>query len=351
MEGSMTIRTLAMLACSGVALAAGSAAAQEKTLVLACYAGDIQKYLEQDIIPGFEAAFGAKVEYIPGVSMASIAKLQAEKDNPQIDVACLDDGPQQQAKALGLLQPTAASAMPNLAQVYDVAKMSDGIGVGWALFATGIVYNPEEFAAAGIAPPTSWNDLANPALKDHVVVDSITSTYGLQLLIMLAHANGGSETNIDPGFAKMAEIAPGVVDFDTTADLSKYFQQGEAWIGVWTNSEANAYAMTTGFPMAFVYPTEGAPALMATANVAKNAPHAELADAFLNYLVGVEAQTVVGKSLGFGPVNSGVTLTPEEAAKVTYGAEAASHLMQMDWATINDQRPAWTDRWNREIER
>jgi putative spermidine/putrescine transport system substrate-binding protein len=348
----MKVRYLALLACSGIALAAAGAQAQdEKRLVLACYAGDIQKYLEQDIIPGFEALTGATVEYIPGVSMASIAKLQAEQDNPQIDVACLDDGPQQQAKALGLLQPTAASAMPNLEHVYDVAKMADGIGVGWAVFATGIVYNPEEFEAAGIPAPTSWNDLANPALKDHVVVDSITSTYGLQLLIMLAHANGGSETNIDPGFAKMAEIAPGVVDFDTTADLTKYFQQGEAWIGVWTNSEANAYAMTTGFPMEFVYPTEGAPALMATANVAKNAPHPELADAFLNYLVGVEAQTVVGKELGFGPVNDQVELTPEEAAKVTYGPDAASHLVQMDWATINEQRPAWTDRWNREIER
>jgi putative spermidine/putrescine transport system substrate-binding protein len=109
--------------------------------------------------------------------------------------------------------------------------------------------------------------------------------------------------------------------------------------------------MTTGFPMEFVYPVEGAPALMATANVAKNAPHPELADAFLNYLVGVEAQTVVGKELGFGPVNDQVELTPEEAAKVTYGPDAASHLVQMDWATINEQRPAWTDRWNREIER
>lgn len=342
----------AALSMALLSVSANDAAAQEKTLVLACYAGDIEQYLEKDVIPGFEKESGAKVTYIPGVSTATIAKLQAEKDNPQIDVACLDDGPQAQAKSLGLLQATDPAKMTNAGEVYDVAKLKDNIGVGWALFGTGIVYNPVALTKAGIEPPKSWNDLANPKLKGHVIVDSITTSYGLQLLVMLAKANGGGEQAMEPGFAKMKEVAQNVLDFDTTADLSKYFQQGEAWVGVWTDSEANAYAgKGGGFPMKFVYPSEGAPALMATANVAKGAPHAELADAFLNYVVGEKAQTVVGKELGFGPVNSKVTLSKEEALKVTYGPEAASHLVKFDWQTINAKRPEWTDRWNREIER
>jgi putative spermidine/putrescine transport system substrate-binding protein len=103
--------------------------------------------------------------------------------------------------------------------------------------------------------------------------------------------------------------------------------------------------------MEFVYPEEGAPALFATANVVKGAPNADLADAFLNYLVGKDAQQIVGEKIGFGPVNSEVVLAPEQAANVTYGADAAGKLVQLDWAVINEKRPEWTDRWNREIER
>lgn len=345
--------TAAAVVLTALDLSAAGALAQDapRQMTIACYAAGIQEYIEGNILPDFEKQHNVKVSYLPGVSLATISKLQAQKDNPQIDVACLDDGPREQAKAMGLLQATDPARMPNLAKVYDVAKMPDNIGVGWAVFGVGIVYNPEAYQKAGLTPPKSWNDLALPELKGHVIADTITSTYGLDLLIMLSRANGGGLDNMEPGFAKMKEVAANVPTFDTTADLSSFFQQGEAWVGVWTNGEANGYRMKTGFPMEFVYPEEGAPALFATANVVKGAPNADLADAFLNYLVGKEAQQIVGEKIGFGPVNSEVVLAPEQAANVTYGADAAGKLVQLDWAVINEKRPEWTDRWNREIER
>lgn len=350
MNRTMTAMGLALAALE---LSAAAALAEDapRQMTIACYAAGIQEYIEGNILPDFEKQYNVKVSYLPGVSLATISKLQAQKDAPQIDVACLDDGPREQAKAMGLLQATDPAKMPNLADVYDVAKMPDSIGVGWAVFGVGIVYNPEAYTKAGLQPPKSWNDLALPELKDHVIADTITSTYGLDLLIMLAKANGGGLDNMEPGFAKMKDVAANVPTFDTTADLSSFFQQGEAWVGVWTNGEANGYRKKTGFPMEFVYPEEGAPALFATANVVKGAPNADLADAFLNYLVGKEAQQIVGEKIGFGPVNGKVVLPPEQAANVTYGAEAASKLVQLDWAVINEKRPEWTDRWNREIER
>lgn len=335
----------------GISASAAMAADEPRQLTIACYAAGIQEYVEGDILPAFEKQYNVKVTYLPGVSTATISKLQAQKDNPQIDVACLDDGPREQAKAMGLLQASDPSKMPNLANVYKVAQMPDHIGVGWAVFGVGLVYNPDAYKKAGLEPPKSWNDLADPALKGHVIADTITSTYGLDLLLMLAKANGGGMDNLDPGFAKMKEIADNVITFNTTADLSPYFQQGEAWAGIWTNGEANGYRTKTGFPMTFVYPTEGAPALMATANVVKGAPNADLADAFLNYLVGKEAQQVVGEKIGFGPVNGEVKLSEKQAANVTYGPEAAAALVQLDWSIINAKRSEWTDRWNREIER
>jgi putative spermidine/putrescine transport system substrate-binding protein len=44
----------------------------------------------------------------------------------------------------------------------------------------------------------------------------------------------------------MRRIRPNVFTFDTTADLTPYFQQGEAWVGVWTDSETYSYVAGSG---------------------------------------------------------------------------------------------------------
>jgi putative spermidine/putrescine transport system substrate-binding protein len=56
-------------------------------------------------------------------------------------------------------------------------------------------------------------------------------------------------------------------------------------------------------------------------------------------------------SNGYGPVNKTTKLTQEEAAGVPFGEEAVAKLVKIDWPTVNQQRAAWTQRWNREIER
>src|SRR5438270_9377743 len=84
----------AAVAFMGLASSAGFAADAPQHMVLGCYAGDIQEYFQTEILPDFEKQHNVKVTYLPGVSTATISKLQAQKSNPQIDVACLDDGPQ-----------------------------------------------------------------------------------------------------------------------------------------------------------------------------------------------------------------------------------------------------------------
>src|SRR6476469_10180796 len=94
----MAMRTLvAALAMAGVI----GAQAQEKTLYVAGYGGSFEQTLRKEIIPAFEAKHGVKVEYIAGNSTDTLAKLQAQKGNQQIDVAIVDDGPMYQAIQLG----------------------------------------------------------------------------------------------------------------------------------------------------------------------------------------------------------------------------------------------------------
>lgn len=338
------------LICAAAAFGAGSASRATRHMTLACYAGDIQTTMEKYILPDFEKQYNVSISYLPGISAASIAKLQAEKSHPQIDAACLDDGPAAKARSFGLLQPFDMKQLTNVKQVAKFARLPGNVGVGWGVLGIGIVYSPKAYQQAGIKPPTSWNDLANPKLKGHVVVDTIASVYGTALLDMLAYANGGSETNIGPGFTAMKKVRPNVLTFDTTADMSPYLEQGGAWAAVWTDAETNAFIGRSHFDAKFVYPKEGSPVDMTTIGVVKGAPNADLANELANYLISKKAQYLVATKLGLAPSNTGVKLPKALQKKMPYGPKAMAKLRQMNWKVINAKLPAWTDRWNREIE-
>ncbi|SFV07403.1 ABC transporter substrate-binding protein [Alicyclobacillus macrosporangiidus] len=327
----------------------GSQASGQQVLVVAGYGGSFQNGLEKSVIPEFEQQFHCKVTYIAGASTATLAKLQAQKANPQIDVALLDDGPQAQAKELGLLAPLDPAVVTNLGSVYDIAKDPDNVGVGIGITATGIAYNTKVFQENHWPAPTSWKDLANPKFKGKLVLPSIVTTYGVHMLVMEARVNGGGESNIEPGFSAMKTIAPSSVTFDTTADVSNYFLQGTAVASVWGQGRVNTLK-AQGFPIEFVFPKEGAVALLATGNVVKNAPHEKLAQEFVNFLLDPKNQSVIAQSVYMGPTNKSTTLDDKLSKMVIYGPSEINQLVKMDWKTINANRAAWTDRWNKEIE-
>jgi putative spermidine/putrescine transport system substrate-binding protein len=325
-------------------------ASAQTALVIACYPGAPETFFRDELIPRFEKQFDAKVTYLTSNSAATIAKLQAQKSDPQIDLACIDDGPLVKAKGMDLVQATTADKLPNAADIQDVSRFKDGIGLGWGLFRLGLAYNPEDFSKNNVPPLTSWNDLARQDLKGHVVVSSLSISYSQILLALLARANGGDEKNIDPGFAKMKEIRPNVFTFDTTADLTPFFQQGEAWVGVWTDSETYSYVQRTKFPLKFVFPKEGTTAIQAAAAVVKGAKNADMAAKFLNYLVGQEAQELMAEKLGWLPTNKKAKLPTDMSAIITSPPGSGDNLVAVDWAYLGAQHPAWIERWNKEIE-
>ncbi|MHA6619011.1 ABC transporter substrate-binding protein [Pseudonocardia sp. DLS-67] len=316
-------------------------------LVVAGYGGSFETAFRESIIPGFEQTCGCTVTYIPGASTDSIAKLKAQQASPQIDVALLDDGPQAQARDAGLVGPLDTAVVP-VDKVVEIGRLPDDVGVGFGLTATGIAYNPTWFAEHGVPAPTKWSDLADPRLQGALVLPSITNTYGLGLLVGAASQNGGSEQNIEPGFGAVQQIARNAVTFDTTADVSNYFLQGQAAASVWGVSRVSSLA-EKDFPVQFVYPEGGAMALVTTANVVAGAPHADLAQKFVAHLLDPAVQAELAEATYDGSVVQGVTLEPDLESKVV-GLDEVGQLRKLDWPTINRDRAAWTERWNREVE-
>jgi putative spermidine/putrescine transport system substrate-binding protein len=82
----------ALLAGSAALVWSASAEAQQ-TFYVAGYGGSFEQTMRKEIIPAFEKKHGVNVEYVAGNSTDTLAKLQAQKSNQQIDIAIVDDGP------------------------------------------------------------------------------------------------------------------------------------------------------------------------------------------------------------------------------------------------------------------
>ncbi|MGT2465809.1 extracellular solute-binding protein [Mesorhizobium atlanticum] len=156
----------------------------------------IQKY----IVDPFMKATGAKVVVEEGVTSASIAKVTAQKNDPQIDVALLDDVGVFALNRQGLLDKIDLSKVPNAKDVYPRFILDEGFGVGFWTYITTILNNTKS------PSPTSWEDLWSPAYQGKLLVPSINDTQALLLTVMAAQLGGGSLENLAPALAEVAGI-------------------------------------------------------------------------------------------------------------------------------------------------
>ncbi|MBR0854321.1 ABC transporter substrate-binding protein [Bradyrhizobium liaoningense] len=342
-----TLRLLTAVSIAALIAAPSAASAQQKTLYVAGYGGSFEKTIRDEVIPAFEKENGVKVEYVAGNSTDTLAKLQAQKGNQQIDVAIVDDGPMYQAIQLGFCGKL--DGLP--ADLYDAARFKDDRAVAIGIVATGLMYNTKVFKEKGWAPPTSWNDLKDTKYTKQLVIPPINNTYGLEALVMLSKMNGGGETNVDSGFKIFKEqINPNVLAYEPSpGKMTELFQSGQAVIAVWGTGRVQSFA-NTGFPVDFVYPKEGAATLLTTACPIAKPNASPLAASFVKMLLDPKIQLVMLKDYGYGPVLKSLVIPPEHGKMAPIG-ERAAKLYNPDWTVINEKREEWTKRWNREVER
>lgn len=331
-----------------VALNSAPAFAQDE-LFLAWQGGSREQVMREKIIPAFEKLHPVKISYVATVSTKLLARLKAQRSNQDIDIALMDDGPIYQAGADGLCSSSTPKHSDDL---YALANMDKANAVGVGVVATGLEYNTETFAKNGWQAPTSWKDLEDPKYKGQLGLISISNTYGLHTLMMMSAANGGSAPDYDAGFKALSErVVPNVQAFvESTGNLSTAFQSGEIAIAVNSNGRSLALA-NTGFPVAFVYPKEGAVATIIGACVVEKPKVSPYAVDFVKFLLTPQIQKVLAENEGVSPVNKSVSLAPEFAKQIPNGEQAMAALVVPNWDELNKDRNDLARRWAREVER
>ncbi len=345
-------RSLLSLAAAAVALSAGAASAQTKTLYIGMNGGSMEKTWTEHVFPAFEKANNVKVVVVPGGSADILAKAQAAKDKPQMHVMFLDDGVMARAVSMGLCEKMKPSAALN--EVFPTARFKDDMATGVTMGMTGLAYNKKMFTEKGWAPPTSWLDLADPKFKGKVVFQSLSSsTFGLHGFLMFNRIKGGTDKNVEPGFnAWKTTVGPNVLEYiPSSAKLSEMLQTGEAAIAPLTPTSV-ASLQEKGISVEYAQPKEGSVVLMVGECVIAKNSEPVLAQKLAEYLLTADAQAAGLQHGNQIPSNPKAAAIGDDAKlKLKQFGEYMKTAVVVDWDAINENRPAWNARWNRTIER
>ncbi|WP_081355419.1 ABC transporter substrate-binding protein [Agrobacterium vitis] len=317
-----------------------SASAEEKTLVGSEW-GYTPQQSDEFLYKPFEKICGCKVVIDTGNNADRLNKMRIRGG---IDVMFITDAFTQQGIDAGVFAKIDRAKLPNLSEIYDIAKAPQGEDYGPAYVAGhyGIMYDASKVKA----PITSWKDLWRPELKGMVAIPGFNTTTG-PLTAVIAGKRAGVDALTDPdrAFKSLAELKLNIrKTYNTGSELVNLFSTGEVVVAA--VQDFAAPAIHKAVPNAKWAPlSEGDYAIFNTLNIGKRGANPELAYQFINYKL---SQAVQEKfvAVGDSPVNKNVKLQPEQIGDMAYGPDAVSKLQKPDFKAIQAQKSDWEHRWN-----
>ncbi|MBM3597324.1 MAG: extracellular solute-binding protein [Alphaproteobacteria bacterium] len=327
--------SLAAAIMLGLSVSAG-AAAQEITVM--SWGGAWEAGM-RSIAERFESQSGIKARIeIQESTRFGLAKVKAQRNDPQIDIwfaipeALLD------ATADGLLQPLPAAELPAFKALPQTARTATWLNVGDDIF--GFVYRKD------LVPfePKSLDDLLDPRMKGKVVSPNATFSSGLWIVLSALH-HGGNERNVEPGFAYLNKLKPNLSRFITNGPAGmKLLETGEAAV-VSFALFANMRAHVDNPNYKFVLPA--GPVLTNTYGLGvPSAKRKAQALKFVDYMSTAEAQTLYCVSVQCIPTNP----AGKAPAAVEPLRPEPARVYRPDSAETNKNLAAWDDRFKREIQ-
>ena len=333
----------ALLALLVSSLLAAEAAAQPKpTLVVTGYGGRWSEVMKRALVEPFEKKHNVKVEIVTGITTEWVAKLMAAgPDNPPFDVIVGNEPPLPLPRERGFFDKRNEALAPNIKTVYPKALVGDSaVVLFWSRI--GLAYRTDLVKLK----PQSWKDFWNEEFAGRRGTYTITNTLGINFLFMANKVYGRDFFDMDAGLAAVKRLQPKIVDF--TGTMEKLLEQKEVAIAVLHDGSAWDLAKR-GLPIDWVAPSEGVPILDQVAQVTRGSKQKDLAWKLIDAYLSPEVQLAFATELFFSPTNRTVKLPPDVAGKIISGPKDVERLFIFDWSQIAQQRPAWTERWNKEI--
>lgn len=277
---------LAMVLMVGV-----SVSAQEKVVTLY---GSAEPRSVEALAQGFEKATGIKVNWVRMSSGETLARLRAEKANPQADVwwgGTLDP------HSIGALEGLTEAYCPSIFDQLD-PRFRDPLGncqvIGVYVGVLGFSVNEGALKEMGLPTPTGWEDLLDPRYKGLIGIAN-PNTSGTALTTVATQmfrkgAEKGQAIDEDAGMEYMKKLHANIANYTKSGVAPGILAgRGEIAIAIVFMHDA-VYHAEEGYPVKPIAPKEGTGYEIGGLNLLKGAPHPELAKQFMDWVVSAEAQ-------------------------------------------------------------
>jgi len=224
-----------------------------------------------------------------------IAKVEAERNNPQWDVVWFDgDAAMQNFADQGLLYKWTPTNVKNYTSLGKrlIPPARSFYPTGTTVAAV-IVYNTRKLNAA--QAPRDWSDLLQPRFKGALAMsDPAYSGPAYSFISGMYLRLGGTASAVAKGEAYFSALkANGPIQFNKTNEPTlNQVQTGAHLVGLAQDAPYYA-AKATGAPLAMVYPKSGVTLLPGEIAINLQSKHLAAAEAFVNYILSPAGQNVM----------------------------------------------------------
>lgn len=323
-------RSLTLLLALALVLPLGASvapAAEDKLVIYTAYEeNELKTFWEQfkKDLPDL----AAKAQYIRGSTGPTMARVEAERANPQADVIWgVFNDYLTGAATKGLLERYAAKESQAIPARF---RHPENLWQGVTLLAVGFAVNKKKMEELKLTPPRSWADLLDPKYKGHIVMSN-PSTSGTAYLLLASHAARLGEDRmwqyydaLDKNLAQVTKSggAPG-----------RMAVSGETPIGVALGYEVEV-AKKQGAGIDVIYPTDGIAWTFEGNALVKGAKNPQNARRFLDWAVSKSAMAAYAEWRGAAVTRPDVAVSGPKLTEMS--------LIAIDFVKAGD--PAYKDR-------
>lgn len=288
----------------------------------------------KEIAANFTAATGIEIVLqTQTTSGESLAKLQAMKANPSVDVWFTTSSVAERAVKDGdLFVDLPMAQLPNSKDL-DAASMTPRWIAAYA-YPLGIIYRPDMVKGT----ITGWEDLWQDRFANQIGAPA-PSSYQARMLLIATLLAGGSIDNVDPGFAKLKAWKKNVAFWYTSdAQARKALAQGEIAVLIAPPSGAKS-VREQGARVEMISP-KPAPSLYDVMTILKT-PKQDLSAKFVDFVLNAQSQSLIGAKMEMEPVNRNAPVPANLKAELPKDGDSVS----FDENVINARFDGWSDRF------
>jgi iron(III) transport system substrate-binding protein len=293
--------------------------------------------LSQPIFKAYTAKTGVQVNFIRLSTGELVARATAEKNNPRADVIWGAPGDGfAAAKEAGIIEPYRPPTWDKIpAELKDREAYFTAVAKNTLVFMS----NAKLLKEKGLKPPTSWNDLLDPAFKGQIqTADARTSGTALTRILSIYYAFGKDEQKT---FDYQKKLHANVQVYTKSGGgCTVPAALGQAMVCIAHMPDAME-AKKKGYDMIVSFPKEGVAAVIEGVALVKGAKNRDQATKFIDWTFSKDMQDLLDKH----DVYMLPTLPEASIAAAVQALMKEAKLLPVDLEWVGKNRKRLVERW------